>query len=189
MKNEIRVIGIDDAPFQIVDEECLIIGVVCRGKEYVDGILSSKIKIDGNDATQKIGEMVKYCKFYDQLKCVFLDGITYAGFNMVDLKMLNEIIEIPIIAIIKQKPNVKKFFKAMKRLENWKNLEKIAEKAGKIYEIETKGKIYFQFNGCSLEEAREFIKKSVSRSSIPECLRIAHLIGKGIVYGESGRGR
>jgi len=189
MKREIRVIGIDDAPYNFEEKECLLIGVVCRGKEYVDGVLSSKITVDGKDATEKIGEMVKYCKFYDQLKCVFLDGITYAGFNIVDLERLNEIVNIPIIAIIKQKPNVEKFFKAMKRLEDWNNLEKIAKKAGKIYEVETKGKIYFQFKGCLLEEAKELIKKSVSRSSIPECLRIAHLIGKGIVYGESGRGR
>jgi len=190
VKKEIRVIGIDDAPFKFTDEECLVVGVITRGKEYVDGVLSSRIKVDGMDATQKFAEMINYSHFKDQLRAIFLDGISYAGFNMVNIKELNELTGIPVIVIIRKKPNKKEFIDAMKRLDDWKTRVRCVEVAGEVKElISTKGKVYFQFYGCEQKKAVEVIKKSLKRSAIPECLRIAHLVGRGVVEGESGRGR
>lgn len=53
-KKEIRVIGIDDSPFnKFKDKKALIVGVVMRGGLYVDGILSAKVDVDGDDSTKK----------------------------------------------------------------------------------------------------------------------------------------
>ena len=90
VKKEIRVIGIDDGPFnKFMDNQVLVVGVVMRGGLYVDGVLSAKSKVDGNDATNKIIKMINKCKFKTQLQCIFLSGIAVAGFNIIDVKKLN----------------------------------------------------------------------------------------------------
>ncbi len=191
IKREIRVLGIDDAPFEFGrDENCLIVGVITRGREYMDGVLSCRIKVDGMDATQKFAEMISYSRFRDQIRAVFLDGISYAGFNMVDIEELNRMTGIPIVVVIRKLPNKEEFLEAMKRLNDWKARAKCIETAGEVEELKTgKGRIYFQFHGCSKRKAEELIRKSIKRSAVPECLRMAHIIARGIVTGESGRGR
>lgn len=191
VKREIRVVGIDDAPFSFKkDKECLVVGVVVRGKEYLDGVLSCRIKVDGMDATEKFADMINYSHFKDQLRAIFLDGISYAGFNMVNIKELYEMTGIPVIVIIRKMPNKHEFIEAMKRLDDWEERVKAVEVAGEIKKmVNKKGTIYFQHHGCDEKKARELIKKSIKRAAIPECLRMAHLIARGIVEGESGRGR
>ena len=92
LKKEIRVIGIDDSPFDKFKKgKVLVVGTVFRGGLYLDGILSTKVIIDGNDATTKIIEMINKCKFKPQLQCIFLDGIAVGGFNVIDIKELNSL--------------------------------------------------------------------------------------------------
>ena len=45
--------------------------------------------------------------------------------------------------------------------------------------------IYIQFHGIKIEDAIEIVKLSITRSSIPEPIRVAHIIAAGIVTGES----
>ena len=76
LKKEIRVIGIDDSPFNKFKKgKVLVVGTVFRGGLFLDGVLSTKVNIDGNDSTKKITEMINKCKFKPQLQCIFLDGI------------------------------------------------------------------------------------------------------------------
>ena len=58
MKKEIRVIGIDDAPFnKEKDREVLVIGTFFRGGSFMDGLVSCKVALDGSDSTDKIIKM------------------------------------------------------------------------------------------------------------------------------------
>ena len=197
IKKEFRILGIDDAPFKKTDKECLVVGTVFRGGNYMDGLLSTKVKVDGDDATEKILNMVKKSKHLSQLQCIMLDGIAVAGFNVIDIKKLNKLTGLPVIVITRKKPNMKKIIRALKKA-NEKNKKsenevkkKLAmiKKAGNVHEVELKNKkIYFQCSGISEEKAREIIRLSSSHALVPEPIRIAHLIASGIVLGES-RGR
>ena len=163
----------------------------------MDGLLSTKVKVDGDDATEKILNMVKKSKHLSQLQCIMLDGIAVAGFNVIDIKKLNKLTGLPVIVITRKKPNMKKIIRALKKA-NEKNKKsenevkkKLAmiKKAGNVHEVELKNKkIYFQCSGISEEKAREIIRLSSSHALVPEPIRIAHLIASGIVLGES-RGR
>jgi len=108
IKKEIRVIGIDDSPYNKNNKTNLIIGVVMRGGSWIDGILSTKVKVDGDDATTKIIKIINKCKFKTQLQCIFLDGIAVAGFNVIDIKELNQKTKIPVVVIIRKMPDIKK---------------------------------------------------------------------------------
>ena len=191
LKKEARVIGIDDAPFEFKrDKTCLVIGVITRGREYLDGVLSCHIRVDGTDATQKFADMINYSHFRDQLRVIFLDGISYAGFNMVNIKELHELTKIPVVVVIRKNPNKDEFLDAMKRLKDWQERARCVEIAGSVEKLSTnRGTIYFQFYGCDRKKAEEFIKKSLKRAAVPECLRMAHIIARGVVAGESGKGR
>ena len=182
LKKEIRVIGIDDAPFNKFGKgNVLIVGTVFRGGQWIDGILSTKASIDGNNATKKIAEMVNKCKFRPQLQCIFLDGIAVGGFNIIDIRELSKKTKLPVIVIIRKKPDIKEIKKILTRL-NKKDKIKLIEKAGSVVPA---GKIYVQLTGLSIEKAKEILKITCTRSLIPEPIRIAHLIASGITFGES----
>ena len=107
IKKEIRVIGIDDSPFnKFKDKKILVVGVVMRGGLFVDGVLSTKVKVDGSDATDKITKMINKCKFKPQLQCIFLNGIAVAGFNVIDVKKLNKKTKIPVVVVIRDNPDI-----------------------------------------------------------------------------------
>ena len=182
LKKEIRVIGIDDSPFNKFDNSnVLVVGVIFRGGSFLDGILSTKVRVDGSNATKKLIEMINKCKFRPQLQCIFLDGIALGGFNVVDIAELNKKTNLPVIVVIRHKPDIKTIKKTLIRI-NKKNKISLIEKAGKPIKINN---IYAQLKGISKEKAKKILDIVCTRSHIPEPIRVAHLIASGIIKGES----
>ena len=105
IKKEARFIGIDDAPFKKTDKKVLVIGVVYRGGEFIEGVISTTITKDGDDATRILGKKLLESRFYSQLKAVFLGGVTIAGFNIVDIEELSRTIDLPVIAVTRKYPD------------------------------------------------------------------------------------
>ena len=187
VKKEIRILGIDDAPFdKFKDKEVLVVGTIYRGGDWPDGIISTKIAVDGDDATDKLIEMVKKTKHHDQLQIIMLDGIAFGGFNVVDIKKLYDKTKIPVITIMRSKPNFARIEKAIKNVSNYEAKMKLMKKAGNINEVNIKDSpLFFQFAGLKFDKVVAILKISCTRSLIPEPIRIAHLIASGVVTGES----
>ena len=182
MKKEIRIIGIDDAPFNKFKKgNVLVVGTIFRGGSWMDGVVSTKVRIDGNNSTDKLVKMINKCKFKPQLQAILLDGIAFGGFNIVDVEKLNKKTGIPVIVVIRRMPDFNKIKRTLKRI-GMKRKYKLIEKAGEVYKI---GKIYVQITGIDLKDAEEVLKVSCTRSLIPEPIRAAHIIGAGIIEGES----
>lgn len=192
IKNEIRILGIDDAPFNFREKKTMLIGTIFRGGSWLDGILKTEIEVDGINATKKIISMVKKTKHKD-LRVIMLDGLTFAGFNIVDIEEIFKKTKLPVIVIIRRMPDFKKIKIALKKMndkENYFFRLKCIEKASIPRKIEIrKGKnIYIQYYGINFSDAKKIVRLSATRSLIPEPLRVAHLIATGISLGES-RGR
>ena len=184
-KKEIRVIGIDDSPFsKSKDKKILIVGVVMRGGISIDGVLSTKVSVDGSDSTKKLISMVNKCKFRPQLQCIFLDGIAVAGFNVVDINELNKKTKLPVIVVIRRMPDIKNIKNTLIKI-NKKNKIRLIEKAGSVIQLDN---IFVQLAGIDFEKARKILKVVCTRSLLPEPIRLAHMIASGVVLGES-RGR
>ena len=182
MKREIRVIGIDDAPFdKFKDKEVLVVGTIFRGGDWLDGVLSTKARVDGNNSTSQLIKMINKCKFKPQLQAIILDGIALAGFNIIDINKLNKKTKLPVIVVIRKMPDFAKIQSALKKMKKIHEY-KLIEKAGEVTKV---GKIYVQLAGISLENAKKVLKITCTRSLLPEPIRAAHLIGAGIVKGES----
>ncbi len=115
-----------------------------------------------------------------------LDGITFAGFNTVNIKEIYEKTKLPVIVVNRKKPDLQKFTSTLKRMPNFKKRLKCVENAGPIYWTSIKNKrICFQCCGIKKNDASKVIKESSTMSLIPEPLRVAHLIATGFVLGES----
>jgi hypothetical protein len=187
IKDEIRILGLDDAHFDLrKDSKAMIVGVVFRGGSYMDGVLRTDVTVDGTDATEKLISLVKKSKFKD-IRVVMLDGLGFAGFNLVDLEKFFEETGLPVIAVVRDMPDFKSIEAALENLGNKEYYLSCINKAGKPNRVETQpGKyIYIQYNGISFTDARRIVQLSSTRSLIPEPLRVAHLIASGIILGES----
>ncbi len=186
IKEEIRIVGWDDGNFKFKSSgKVIVVGVIFRGGSFMDGVLKTEVEIDGTDATKKISESVKKSKFED-LRIIMLDGITFGGFNVVDIREINRNSGLPVIAVSRKRPNIKKFLAGIKKLPNAEDRISATKNAGKIYEAKLSGgKLYFQCSGIDYKKAEEAIRLSATRSLLPEPLRVAHLIATGITRGES----
>ena len=182
IKPEVRILGIDDSA--LFNKKVMIVGAVFRGGDWMDGVLRSEITRDGLDATEIICDMIKKSKHYGQIRAVILDGITYGGFNVIDIQVLyrkrNPVIVVTSIS------DFEKIKSALKYFPDGEARWTIIKRAGEIEKIDgKKSPIYIQRAGIGLETAKKIIQLTSIRSSIPEPLRVAHLIATGIILGES----
>jgi endonuclease V-like protein UPF0215 family len=185
IKPEIRVLGVDDGPFiPHTKGQVPVIGVVFRGGYWLDGVMHTKIAVDGFDATEKIVAMITSSSHYKQLRVIMLNGVTFAGFNIVDVKALNAATKLPVITVTREKPDLAKIRKALKNLSRSQERWNTILNAGEPFEMPTrrgKKKIYMQAAGISRDDAQNILRLTSTRSNIPEALRVAHLIASGIV--------
>lgn len=186
MKRQIRVLGIDDAPFTFSEKYSAVIGVVMRGWEYIESVLHRQVTIDGTEATTICIEMIQQTRHRKQLKVAILDGVCLGGFNVVDIHEVYESTNLPMMTITRDKPDFDKIKQALRtHFEDWKTRWEIIHR-GTLHKIPTHyNPIYIKYVGVSLEEAKEIIQVSTIRGVIPEPVRVAHLIASGITRGES----
>lgn len=190
VKGEIRILGIDDAPFSFKSREKIpLIGTIFRGGDYIEGVLKTEITVDGDDATDRISEMVNISRHKQQIRVIMLDGITVGGFNIVDLKELFDNTGIPIIVVTRKMPDLAAVKKAIENFKDKEEKLKALSNAGEIHKVDVNsGCVYIHPWGVDLGDAEKIVKLSVKRGFIPEPIRVAHLIASAIVKGES-RGR
>jgi endonuclease V-like protein UPF0215 family len=184
VKPEIRVLGVDDGVFTPhVEAWVPVVGVVFRGGYWLDGVMHTKIAVDGFDATEKIASMVTSSPHYRQLRVIMLNGITFGGFNVVDIKALHAETGLPVIAVTREKPNLAEIREALEHLPKSEERWNAVLNAGELVEVATRHKeerIYAHVAGISEEDARKVLRLTSTRSNVPEALRVAHLIASGI---------
>lgn len=184
IKPEIRILGIDDSA--LFYEKVMIVGAIFRGGDWIDGVLRSEITKDGLDATEVICKMITKSKHHGQIRAVILDGITYGGFNVVDIQILYRETGIPVIVVMRSYPDFEKIRSALKYFPDGEERWILIKRAGKIEKISgEKNSIYIQRAGIGLETVKKILRLTSIRSNIPEPLRVAHLIATGIILGES----
>jgi endonuclease V-like protein UPF0215 family len=184
MKDNPFTIGIDDSTFKLKsgNKTTQLIGVVCQGVRMVN-VVKTDIDIDGNNATEKLIELVKGQE--NLVQYIFTHTITFGGFNIINLEQIYQITKKPIIAFNERRVNLDSVVKALAKKFPEIYVDKIKNilKAGNLYQsyIQTAGglsPIYFHLKGIEFIEAKFLIKKCSIDSKLPECLRLAHLVGK-----------
>ncbi len=190
-KKEVRILGVDDSPFKkSVDTDALIVGVVFRGANFLDGVLSTRIAVDGDDFTEKLSNMVLGTRHREQLQIVMLNGITFAGFNVADLPRIHELTGLPVISVVRKMPDFGGIKKTV--FSSSFTLKAAGEKKwraiGRAGPLHPCGKVFFQCAGIRPEDASALVAATSIHSGIPEPIRVAHLIAGGVASGESRGG-
>ncbi|MHA2203572.1 MAG: endonuclease dU [Candidatus Hodarchaeales archaeon] len=181
VKSKTPIIGIDDGGFDRFSKEDIIIpvfGVIMKGAAYVDGIIQCHLKKDDSLATSIISKMILESPHKYQLKTILLQGITIAGFGVLDIVSLYEITGIPVIVILRKYPDypgikfaLEKAFPSDK--ERWQSIKL----AGEPLKVQDDPLLFLQMAGIHPKDAFLLIKKCTAIGTIPEALRIAHFIG------------
>lgn len=181
-----HVIAFDDAPFPREHRGRVLVVGTAYSDLRLEGILSTHVRRDGADATRAVAARVAGSRFAHHTRLILFQGIALAGFNVVDIHALHEALGIPVLVVARRPPSLPAIRAALlEKVRGGSRKWKLIEKAGAM---EPAAGLMVQRAGIALEEAGEVIARLSVNGSIPEPLRVAHLIAGGVTTGQS-RGR
>jgi hypothetical protein len=184
MKRQVRILGVDDAPFQFrKSKRTWLVGVVYRGNLWMEGAMVDSIEVDGLDATEIVRRMIVSPKFSSQIRVVFLDGITFGGFNVVDIDELYDRTEVPVVSIVERMPNIDRIKKSMKALPNYEKRAEIFLRLDNPARVKLRGStksLYVQSRGIEGDELARVLELSRKAGTVPEALRAARMIASAL---------
>ena len=182
MRRLANVLGIDDAPHGRDRRRVPIVGVV-TARDRMDGLLIGHVQRDGRNATDRIAALLRQSPFDRHVQAVLLQGLTFGGFNVVDLPRLHTILARPVMVVVRRRPDLKRIEHALREaVPGGRRKWTLVEHAG---EVEPMGDLFVQRAGLSRGEARLLLEATTRHGKLPEALRLAHLIGAALVTGRS----
>ena len=130
-----NVIGFDDAPFERGQRgKVALVGTVCSGTR-LDIVVRGHVDQDGSDATTVMAGLVREKKLV-HVRGVLMQGITVAGFNIVDINELAERLGMPVMVVMRKKPKMQKFLAALEKVKHADEKLRVLEKAGPVVSSE-----------------------------------------------------
>ncbi len=190
MKKNIRILGVDDAPFRRDrDDQTELVMTVMRMDFKIEGIIIRKIMLDGYDSTDAIIDILNH-DMGESVNLVMTDGITFGGMNICDLDEVYEESQRPVVSVTRREPDREALISAIEKhhSEPQRGIDIIRRSRIEKIEIGNRKSIYVNLKGIEISEARRIIEKTRKEGLMPEPVRISHLIGSAIKYGKS-RGR
>ena len=186
MKPQVRVLGIDDAPFSFGEGKVPIVGVVVRLPAYVEGVMMSEVTVDGDDADAAITGLILRSRYREQIRLVMIDGTAVGGFNVVDIDHLFQSTGIPFCTVTRERPDLDSIRAALqKHFPDWQRRLDLVERH-LLAEVRTgHGSIFVSIAGTTIAEVEGLLRGSTVQGAMPEPLRLAHLIAAAMVKGES----
>ncbi len=186
MKAHARILGVDDAPFKFTDEHVPVVGVVVRVPGYVEAVLTTRVHVDGTDATNTLAGAIGRSRYREGLALVLLDGAALGGFNVVDIDALSRAVRVPVATVTRDEPDLAAMERVLRRkFADWEARLEILRRHDLI-RIETPHKpLFATVAGMEPHELKEAVHRCTVRGALPEPVRIAHLVATAIVKGES----
>ncbi|HKJ77158.1 MAG TPA: DUF99 family protein [Gammaproteobacteria bacterium] len=178
-----HLIGFDDAPFRRSHRgDVLLVGAVFAGPR-LDGVVSGRVRRDGVNATRTVARLVGQSRFAPQAQAVLLQGLAFAGFNVVDLHGLHAALGLPVLAVARRAPDLAAIRRALLgHVPGGARKWRLIERAGPM---EPMAGVYVQRAGIDPTAAERLLRASAVHGRLPEPLRVAHLIAGGVGAGES----
>jgi endonuclease V-like protein UPF0215 family len=178
-----HVIGFDDTPFPRDYRGDVVVVGAAFAATRLEGVLTGKVRRDGANATQCLIRLISQSRFAAHGQLIMLQGIAFAGFNVVDIHALHEAVAKPVLVVARKRPNLAKIKKALlDSVAGGKRKWQLIEKAGPMENI---AGVYIQRAGIGPAAARRVNEYFAINSAIPEPLRTAHLIAAGLAGGRS----
>lgn len=181
-----HLLGIDDGPFEkFADERVPLVGVMMEGPDRIEGVATTAFPVDGAAVAEFLADWVGALRCRAGLHGVVLGGITIAGLAVVDVALLSERLELPVLVVNRHNPETTRLREALEAAgmpERWALVER-APAALRVGDG-----LYVAAAGVEPNVAVALVRAAQAKSAMPEPLRVAHLIARALVLGES-RGR
>jgi len=185
VRKALRTVGVDDGGFQsqwspFRRQGKAILAAVLLNDYWIDDIRVGEITVDGLDATEILANLLDRWEF----DAVFLSGVSFAGFNLIDAHAIYDRFGKPVIVVSGDRPDNVAVKKALqKHFTDWETRWKIIRKLGRIYSaapVVAEPPLYFEAVGLSARSAKLMIRALAVSSRLPEPIRVARLIARGL---------
>jgi len=176
-------VGFDDAPFSRTQRERVAVVGAVFARTRFDGVLIGSVERDGDDATEELVRLLRSSRFDGHVQVVLLQGITFAGFNVVDVAQLASRLRRPVMVVARKRPDWERIRRVLHEhipggAQKWARIEALGP-------MEPLGSLFVQRCGLSREEAAWIVDSLALHGKLPEPLRVAHLIAGAIGRGAS----
>ncbi|MDH3214039.1 MAG: DUF99 family protein [Myxococcales bacterium] len=181
-----HVLGIDDAPFDKGQHDPVpIVGVMMEGCDLVESIAIGAFPVDGDGATDFLGDWISGLRAFSSVQAIVLGGITIAGLGLIDIESLSTRLGVPVLTVTRRDPATSQLADA---LESAGLRERLPMATGAPRAFRLVDGLYISHAGTDRKQAARLVEATLRKSRLPEPLRIAHLVARALVTGES-RGR
>ena len=177
-------IGVEDGPFlsrRLGGSTAPLVVAQLNGPHLVKAKIGG-ITVDGLDATSVASRLLDSLRLQDSP--ILLAGATFAGFNIINPRILHRTFRTPTIVVIGSRPNNRAVKRALTRhFPDWKRRWLILSSLGPLRQVRTfrnEGPIFYEAFGCEDNEARRILKQWAYVSRVPEPLRVAGLVARGL---------
>ncbi len=186
MKKHIRIVGIDDGPFEFGEERCIFAGVLMRMPDTAESISLSEVEVDGNDSGERISAMVNDNGWGRLAHAIMVDGASMGGFNIIYPDEIYRRTGVPTITVTHEKPDMESIKEAMKgHFQDWRDrYERLTSREIHMVSV-AEGDVFISFAGIGIEEAKAMVRKSILHGLTPEPVRLAHMIARAVRAYES----
>ncbi len=177
-----NVIAFDDAPFDRTHRgDVPVVGAVFA-ETRLDGVVVTRVRRDGANAAQRLAEALVDSRFHEHVQLILLQGVAMAGFNVVDVPDLAERTGRPVLVVARRAPDLDAIRRALLGSvrggrRKWALIERLGP-------MEPMGSVYVQRAGIDATDARVTLDRLTVHGSIPEPIRVAH-----VLVGAWGEGR
>jgi len=173
-----HIVGFDDTPFPKDHRgDVTVVGAIYTAAR-LDGVLCTRIRRDGANATDRIIETIRDSRFHGHLQLILLQGIALAGFNVVDIHRLHRSLNLPVLVVCRKRPDFDAIRRALlEKVKGGRRKWRLIRQAGPV---EPAGKVFIQRAGIDYATALTVVRNSAIYSNVPEPLRSAHIIATGI---------
>lgn len=177
-----RIVGVDDGAFhpsKKVKQRTLLVAVLFHKLRVLD-VRVGRIEVDGRDANNVLASLLRNVA-YD---VVMLSGISFGGFNVVDIATLSKELRKPVIAITGERPHNEAVRKALREhFADWRDRWQMVRSAGRIYSfapLRNEPHLYFEVRGATPLFAKKAIASTAIISRLPEPIRVARILARGL---------
>jgi len=178
-KKGIRALGIAES-FRKGHPLSVLAGVVMRSDGIVDGFACSSATVGGMDATEAVLRIYRSLERED-LNIILLNGCIISWFNIIDVEKVFQETSVPVICVTYEPSEglekyISEYFgEDSERMELYRRL-------GNREKISINGhELYLRAAGLSRREAERILEKFSHFGGVPEPLRVARIIARGIM--------
>jgi hypothetical protein len=162
-----------------------VVGVMMEGGDLVESVAVTAFPVDGDGATDFLGEWIAGLRLRPALQAIVLGGITIAGLGIVDIEALAARVRTPVVVVNRRDPTRNRLADAFVAAGLTERLE-ILRRTPPAFQLE-RG-LWLSHAGSDAETAGALVRATLRKAQLPEPLRIAHLVARALETGES-RGR